>query len=145
MTEENSISVIIVNPRNLRLYNYWINGSLEKRSMLREKMREFCLDLCPPQAPNINRCINDMLPFVIFVDKAEFQELEEEAPEPLPASRRLFPYRKMIYSGKDFAPLKKKESAAEQQGKRFNIWEHYGIFLEKKKSKSESIFKSRIL
>ena len=76
--EENSISVIIVNPRNDRLYNYWINGSLEKRCMLKDRMREFCLDLSPTNARDINRCIDDMIPFVVYVDQKVFQELEEK-------------------------------------------------------------------
>ena len=98
--EENSISVIIVNPRNDRLYNYWINGSLEKRCMLKDRMREFCLDLSPANARDINRCIDDMIPFVVYVDQKVFQELEEEAPPKVPKASRLFPLRKKeLYQG----------------------------------------------
>lgn len=141
--EENSITVIIVNPRNDRLYNYWINGSLEKRCMLKERMREFCLNLCPSKARDINRCIDDILPFVVYVEQGFFQELEEEAPPPIPKATRLFPMRKAIYSGKNVS-VEKEKTLAEKQGHKFNIWEKYNIQLDNHKTK-ESIFKERKL
>lgn len=130
--EENSISVIIVNPRNDRLYNYWINGSLEKRCMLKDRMREFCLDLSPTNARDINRCIDDMIPFVVYVDQKVFQELEEEAPPGIPKASRLFPLRKKIYSHENIK-VKEDKDFLEEQKHKFNIWEKYNIHVDRKK------------
>ena len=139
--EENSITVIIVNPRNDRLYNYWINGSLEKRCMLKDRMREFCLDLCPAKARDINRCIDDMIPFVVYVEQEVFQELEEEPPTPPTKAARMFPLRKKIYSRKDFK-VKEDKSFLDRQKHKFNIWEKYNIVVERKRN---NIFKERTL
>ncbi|MGL5913552.1 MAG: hypothetical protein ACRCZB_05250 [Bacteroidales bacterium] len=139
--EENAIKVIIVYPKNMRIYNYWINGSLEKRSMLQRKMREFCLDLSPENAKDINRCIYEITPFIIYVEKNRFQELNEADPIQQPKANRVFPLRKKIYS-KENVHLTKKSDDSVSQGKRFNIWEKFNIKLDQN-IKSSSIFSKR--
>lgn len=140
---ENSICVVIVNPKSDRIYNYWINGSEEKRSMLKERMREFCLDLCPIKARQINKCIDELIPFVIFVEEKTVQELEEKSKKEKSKMDRLFPMRKSIYN--KTAVNKKEVSDVEKLGKQFNIWEKYNIQLNNRKNKTESLFKGRIL
>ena len=143
---ENSINTIIVNPRSSRLYNYWVNGTLEKRSMMKERMREFCLELSPDNANEINRCIDEILPFVIFVDQNKFEELEEKTPKPISPADRLFPYRKKVYSKKINLHLESPTSSADAQAKRFSIWEKFNIHLDSvKKNPPKNLFKNRTL
>ena len=99
-------------------------------------MREFCLDLSPSNAREINRCINELLPFVIFVDQQQFQELVEQSPPPLPKAS-LFPLRKKVYYHKFEKQNEKEKSPLEEQQQKFNIWKKYGIYFDKKKQPRE--------
>jgi hypothetical protein len=101
--------------------------------MLKERMREFCLDLCPAKARDINRCIDDMIPFVVYTEQEIFQELEEDPPVPLSKAARMFPLRKKIYSHQD-VKRKNDKSFLDEQKQKFNIWEKYNIVLDKKKT-----------
>lgn len=109
--------------------------------MLKDRMREFCLGLCPAKARDINRCIDDMIPFVVYVEQEVFQELEEEQPTPLTKAARMFPLRKKIYSRKDFK-VKEDKSFLDKQKHKFNIWEKYNVVVERKRN---NIFKERTL
>lgn len=101
--------------------------------MLKDRMREFCLGLSPTNARDINRCIDDLIPFVVYVDQKVFQELEEEAPPKIPKANKLFPLRKKIYSRENVKVVEDKDFIEEQKRK-FNIWEKYSIHAENKKT-----------
>lgn len=138
---ENSVFVIIVNPRSDRLFNYWINGSTEKRAMLKERMRKFCLDLSPINARAIDKFIDDLVPFVLYVDQNLIQELEEE-PLELPSKASLiFPKRKQVYAKTLKNDSIEGKTSVDQQKQKFNIWERYNIHIDNKKSsKKKKLF-----
>ena len=138
--ENSAINTIIVNPRSARLYNYWVNNSLEKRTMLKERMREFCLELSPSNANEINRCIDEILPFVIYVNEGVFEELEEEQPEPLSKADRLLPLRKQVYTKK--TKQEKSQDVISIQSKRFQALEKFNK-IQKQKSSILNLFRSR--
>ena len=139
--ENSTINTIIVNPRNARLYNYWVNDSLEKRTMLKERMREFCLELSPINAEQINRCIDEILPFVIYIKEGAFEELEETPPERQSKADRLLPFRKQVYSKK--IAQEKSQDVIALQSKRFQALDKF-TKIQKQKNKLLNLFRSRI-
>jgi hypothetical protein len=138
---ENTILAMIVIPKNTRLYNYYINGQADKRTMLQRKMLEFCLNLCPNYAKEIRKSIFQLVPFIIYPEENIFEALKEEDPPAINHRELLFPMGKLVREDK--IDLSKKEDNIQKFGKQFNIWEKYGIHLSSMK-KSE-VKKSRLL
>jgi hypothetical protein len=133
---ENTISAMIVIPKNNRLYNYYINGQADKRTMLQRKMLEFCLNLCPSHAREIRKSIFQLIPFIIYPEDNIFESLKEQEPAALNRRELLFPMGKLVREDK--IDLSKKENDIQKIGKQFDIWEKYGIHLDSmKKSESE--------
>jgi hypothetical protein len=128
---ENVILAMIVIPKNTRLYNYYINGQADKRTMLQRKMLEFCLNLCPNHAKEIRKSIFQLTPFVIYPEYGGFEALKERDPPPLNRRELLFPMGKLVREDK--IDLSKKENDSQKIGKQFNIWEKYGIHLDNMK------------
>jgi hypothetical protein len=125
---ENSILVMIVIPKNDRLYNYYINGQSDKRTMLQRKMLEFCLNLCPSHAREIRKSIFQLIPFIVYPESNVFETLEEQDPPAINRRELLFPMGKLVRQDK--IDLSKKENDIQKMGKQFNIWEKYGIHLD---------------
>jgi hypothetical protein len=129
---ENTIQVMIVLPKNDRLYHYYINGQPEKRTMLQRKMLEFCLNLCPNHAKEIRKSIFQLMPFIIYPEEGIFEPLKEEDPPVINHRQLLFPMGKLVREDK--IDLSKKEDDIQKFGKQFNIWEKYGIHLNNMKT-----------
>jgi hypothetical protein len=125
---ENTIQAIIVIPKNTRLYNYYINGQADKRTMLQRKMLEFCLSLCPHHATEIRKSIFQLTPFIIYPEEDIFEALKEQDPPAINHRELLFPMGKLVREDK--IDLSKKEDDIQKMGKQFNIWEKYGIHLD---------------
>jgi hypothetical protein len=130
---ENSVIAMIVIPKNIRLYNYYINGQADKRSMLQKKMLEFCLNLCPDHAREIRESILQMVPFIIYPEENIFEALKEKDPAAINHRELLLPMGKLVREDK--IDLSRKESNTQSIEKRFNIWEKYGIYLDNVKRK----------
>jgi hypothetical protein len=122
---ENTITVMIVIPKNTRLYNYYINGQSDKRTMLQRKILEFCLNLCPNHAREIRKSVFQLIPFIIYPEDSVFEALKEQAPAAVNRRNLLFPMGKLVREDK--INLSQKESSVQRIGNRFNIWEKYGI------------------
>jgi hypothetical protein len=128
---ENAILAMIVIPKSVRLYNYFINGSQDRRTMLQRKMLEFCLNLCPGRAKEIRRAIFQLTPFVIYPEENIFVALKEENPPAVNRRSLLLPMGKLVREDKiDFT---KKENEIKRMAKQFNVWEKYGIHLDNMK------------
>jgi hypothetical protein len=128
---ENTIQAMIVLPKNARLYNYYINGQTDKRTMLQRKMLEFCLNLCPNHAKEIRKAVFQLIPFIIYPEENIFEALKEEDPPKINRRNLLFPMGKMVREDK--IDLSKKENEIQQFGKQFSIWEKYGIRIDNMK------------
>jgi hypothetical protein len=128
---ENIILAMIVIPKNNRLYHYFINGSQDRRAMLQKKMLEFCLNLCPGHAREIRESIFQLEPFIIYPEDNIFEALKEQDPAAINRRELLFPMGKLVREDK--IDLSKKENEIQKIGKRFNIWEKYGIHLDNMK------------
>jgi hypothetical protein len=129
---ENTVLVLIVLPKNNRLYNYFINGQPEKRTMLQRKMLDFCLNLCPNHAKEIRKSIFQLVPFIIYPEDDVFEALKEEDPPAINRRKLLFPMGKLVRDDK--IDLSKKEDDIQRFGKQFNIWEKYGVHLDNMKN-----------
>jgi hypothetical protein len=125
---ENVILAMIVIPKNDRLYNYYINGQDDKRTMLQRKMLDFCLNLCPGHAKEIRKAIFQLNPFIIFPEENIFEALKEQDPPAINHRALLFPMGRLVKEDK--IDLSKKEDNIQKIGKQFNIWEKYGIHLD---------------
>jgi hypothetical protein len=128
---ENTILAMIVIPRNDRLYNYYINGQGDKRTMLQRKMLEFCSNLCPDHAAEIRKSIFQLIPFIIYPVDNIFKALKEQDPPAINHRKLLFPMGKLVREDK--IDLSKKENDIQKIGKQFNIWEKYGVHLDNMK------------
>jgi hypothetical protein len=128
---ENTIQVMIVVPKNNRLYSYYINGQGDKRIMLQRKMLEFCLNLCPNHAKEIRKAIFQLTPFIIYPEDNIFEPLKEQDPEAINRRELLFPMGRLVREDK--IDLSKKEDDINKLGKQFNIWEKYGIHIDNMK------------
>jgi hypothetical protein len=132
---ENTIQAMIVIPKNTRLYNYYINGQADKRTMLQRKMLDFCLNLCPSHAKEIRKSIFQLTPFIIYPEDNNFETLNEQDPASINRRELILPMGKLVREDKiDFS---EKEDVVYKMGKQFNIWEKYGIHLDNIK-KSEA-------
>jgi hypothetical protein len=125
---ENTIQVMIVVPQNTRLYNYYINGQSDKRSMLQRKMLEFCLDLCPNHAKEIKKAIFQLTPFIIYPEDNVFETLKEQDPAAINRRELLFPMGKLVREDK--IDLSKKENGIRKIENQFNIWGKFGVHLD---------------
>jgi hypothetical protein len=128
---ENTILAMIVIPKNDKLYNYFINGQADKRTMLQRKMLEFCLNLCPGHAREIRESIFQLTPFIIYPEDNIFQSLKEQDPAAINHRELLFPMGKLVREDK--IDLSRKENDIQKIAKQFNIWEKYGIHLDNMK------------
>jgi hypothetical protein len=130
---ENTILAMIVIPKNTRLYNYYINGQNDKRTLLQRKMLEFCLNLCPGPAAEIRKSIFQLTPFIIYPEENLFKSLKEEEPPAVNRRDLLLPMGKLVRQDK--IDLSKKENDIQKIGKQFSVWENYGIHLDNLKKK----------
>jgi hypothetical protein len=128
---ENTILAMIIIPKNDRLYNYYINGQADKRTMLQRKMLEFCLNLCPNHAKEIRKAIFQLTPFIIYPEDNIFEALKEQDPAAIKRRELLFPMGKLVREDK--IDLSKKEDVIKKLRKQFNVWEKYGIHLDNMK------------
>jgi hypothetical protein len=128
---ENAILAMIVIPKNDRLYNYYINGQADKRTMLQRKMLEFCLSLCSNHAKEIRKAIFQLTPFIIYPEDNAFEALKEQDPADVNRRELLFPMGKLIREDK--INFSKKDDDVRKMGRRFDIWEKYGIHLDSMK------------
>ena len=137
---ENVILAILVNPRNARLYDYYINGLPDKRVMLQRKMLHFCVDLCPDYAAEIRKCIFELHPFIIYPQDNIFNELKENDPPKVNQRELLFPMGKLVRADKiDLS--KENEDNVKKWAKNFSIWEKYNIHIDaEKRKKGKSLF-----
>jgi hypothetical protein len=141
---ENVIEALIVIPRNNRLYDYYINGSDDKRVMLQKKMLQFCIDLCPDYTAEIRKCIFEITPFIIYPQEQLFNRLKETDPPKLNKRNILFPMGNLVREDKiDLS--KDKEDTVQKFAKNFSIWERYNIHIDNAKNKTTpKFFKARI-
>jgi hypothetical protein len=137
---ENVIRALLVIPRNVRLYDYYINGLSDKRVMLQRKMLQFCVDLCPDHAAEIRRCIFELHPFIIYPQDNSFKELQENDPPKINRRDLLFPMGKLVRADKiDLS--KENENHVKEWAKNFSIWERYNIHIDaEKRKKGKSLF-----
>jgi hypothetical protein len=136
---ENTIQAMIVFPKNTRLYNYYINGQTDKRTMLQRKMLEFCLNLCPSHAKEIRKAVFQLVPFIIYPEENIFEALKEQDPPKLNRRNLLFPMGKLVREDK--IDLSKNEGGIQQFGKQFNIWEKYGVRVDNMKKAEAKKFR----
>ena len=128
---ENRIQALLVMPKNNRLYEYFIDGLPDKRTMLQRKMLQFCIDLCPIHAAEIRRCIFELIPFIIYPDRQEFSELKENDPPKINRRSVLFPLGKKVKEDKiDLS--KENEDEIKKMARNYSIWDKYNIHLETK-------------
>jgi hypothetical protein len=133
---ENAILAMIVVPKSDRLYNYFINGQDDKRSMLQRKMLEFCLNLCPDHAAEIRKAIFQLTPFVIYPEENGFESLKEREPAGINRRELLLPMGKL--AREDKIDILKRENGVQKLGKRLNIWENTEfIWMPRKKAESK--------
>ena len=135
---ENVIMALLVSPKNNRLYEYYINGLPDKRTMLQSKMLQFCIDLCPSHSAEIRKCIYEMHPFIIYPQEQGFNELKEKEPPKINRRSVLFPMGKMVKADK-IDLTKEKEDTIKNLSRNFSIWDNYNIRLatEMRKSKKK--------
>jgi hypothetical protein len=98
-----TIKSITVVPRSRNFYNFFINGTNEKRSMKLESLADFITKLCPAVGGKARIMIYEFRPFYVEIETDTLLELEEvpEAPEP----RRAL----MFKGGKKIAKQAKEE------------------------------------
>ena len=137
---ENAILAVLVSPRTVRLYDYYINGLPDKRVMLQRKMLQFCVDLCPDHAYEIRQCIAELRPFIIYPQEQGFSELKENDPPKIDRRSLLFPMGKLVKEDKiDLS--KENEDHVKKWAKNFSIWEKYNIYINVEKKKTgKSLF-----
>jgi hypothetical protein len=137
---ENEILNVLVEPRTARLYDYYINGLPDNRTMLQREMLRFCVDLCPNHASEIRQCISELRHFVIFPPAQTFTELKEKDPPKINKRSLLFPMGKLVKEDRiDLS--KEKEDDIKKWGKNFSIWQEYNIHIESQKKKTgKSLF-----
>jgi len=138
---ENQIQALLVSPKNNRLYEYYINGLPDKRTMLQKKMLQFCIDLCPDHASEIRRCIFEIHPFIIYPQDQQFKELKENDPPKINRKNILFPMSQKIKYD-EIGLLKDNGDTICKIAKNFSIWDNYNIHLESiiTKNKKKSLF-----
>jgi hypothetical protein len=87
MENENSISSILVWPRSLNNYRYYLNGNLSNpHSLSREKIYYFiCNFIKPPITLTVLEHIDKRLPFLVLPIKNEFLALSLDVAEEIAA------------------------------------------------------------
>ena len=131
---ENKIEALLVVPRNNRLYDYYVNGTNDKRVMLQRKMLQFCIDLCPAYAMEIRKCISELHPFIIYPQEQKYCELKENDPPKINRRDLLFPMGKLVREDRiDLS--EEKEDEANEWSKNFPIWAKYNVFIDSEKKK----------
>ena len=132
---ENAILAVLVIPRNDRLFDYYINGLSDKRTMLQRKMRQFCADLCPLYSAEIREALAEIRPFIIYPKEQRFVELRENDPPKINRRELLFPMGKLVKEDKiDLS--KENESNIKKWAKNYSIWERYHSYLDNEIKKS---------
>ena len=128
---ENRIEALLVSPKNNRLYEYFINGLPDKRTMLQRRMLQFCTDLCPTHSAEIRRCIFELVPFLVYPELQEFYELKENEPPKINRRNVLFPMGLKVKEDK-IDLIKENEDDIKKLAKGFSMWDKYNIHLENK-------------
>lgn len=120
--KENEVMAILVVPRTERFYDYYLNGEKDRRTMLRNEINTFCNELCPSCSSEIDRCIFEMRPFILYPQSNEINELKENPPPKINHRKLLFPTS--IEAEKKKALLSRQDkNIAENIAKNFSIWE----------------------
>lgn len=94
--QENEISAVLVVPRNVKFYDYYINGTPDMHTMKRNELLKFCTSLCPDWSSSIRRCIFELKAFIIYPQENKFNELKENDPPRLNKKDILFSNAKKI-------------------------------------------------
>jgi hypothetical protein len=103
-----TIQSITAVPRSKNFYNFYINGTNEKRSMKLEGLADFITKLCPAVGGRARTMIYEFRPFYMEIETETLLELQE-IPEPSES------HRSMLFSGvKAASRMVKKEK--ERQG-----------------------------
>jgi hypothetical protein len=76
------IKVITAVPRSKNFYNFYINGTNEKRSMKLRDLAEFITKLCPSVGGRTRMMIYEFRPFYLEVETKTLLELEETPEDP---------------------------------------------------------------
>jgi hypothetical protein len=85
-----TIKSITAVPRSKNFYNFFINGTDEKRSMKLESLAEFITKLCPIVGGKARIMIYEFRPFYVEIETSALLELEEIPGEPEPRRALLF-------------------------------------------------------
>jgi hypothetical protein len=85
-----TIKSITAVPRSKNFYNFFINGTNEKRSMKLEGLAEFVTKLCPAVGGRAKIMIYEFRPFYVEVETETLLELEEIPAPPEPHRAQMF-------------------------------------------------------
>jgi hypothetical protein len=102
-----TIKSITAVPRSKNFYNFFINGTNEKRSMKLESLAEFVTKLCPVVGGKARIMIYEFRPFYVEVETETLLELEEI---PTPTE----PHRAQMFGG----VKEMEETVREEKGRR---------------------------
>jgi hypothetical protein len=102
-----TIKSITAVPRSKNFYNFFINGTNEKRSMKLEGLAEFVTKLCPVVGGKARIMIYEFRPFYVEVETETLLELEEI---PTPTE----PHRAQMFGG----VKEMEETVREEKGRR---------------------------
>jgi hypothetical protein len=84
------IKFITAVPRSKNFYNFYINGTNEKRSMKLHDLAEFITKLCPTVGGRARMMIYEFRPFYMEVETKTLLELEEVPEDPEPRRALMF-------------------------------------------------------
>ena len=91
-----AIKSVTAMPRSRNFYNFFINGTPEKRSMKPERFIDFIIGICPVVGGTARRMVYEFRPFYIEVETDTILELEDVPGRPETHKELLFGSRKKI-------------------------------------------------
>jgi len=108
------IKSIVAVPRSKNFYNFYINGTSEKRSMKLEALADFITKLCPEVGGRARIMIYEFRPFYVEIETKSILELLEKVKDKEPERLILFgTTRKRVKEGRE--EKKKKESPVDKR------------------------------
>jgi len=92
-----TIKSITAVPRSKNFYNFYINGTSEKRSMKPENLIDLITDLCPVVGGKARIMIYELRPFYLEVETETIMELFEIPEKPETHKELVFDNRKKVF------------------------------------------------
>lgn len=92
-----TIKSLTVTPKSRNFYNFYINGTSEKRSMKPEKLIDLITELCPAVGGEARTMIYEFRPFYVEVETDTILELTKTPPKPRSHKDIVFDGRKKVF------------------------------------------------